>query len=60
MKRASFKFNGGYPVLVCGKCGVILKNLKEFTEEETRALWEINTIPARYCEKCKPNEHGDI
>lgn len=60
MKVAKFKFNGGYPVLVCSKCGAILKALKEFTEEETRALWEINNIKARYCKTCEPDEHGDI
>lgn len=51
--EAIFKFNGGYPVLLCSQCGAIIKYYYKFTEEEKKACSNIEYLEPQYCNGCK-------
>jgi primosomal protein N' len=51
-KRAVFKFNNGYPVLLCSKCSVIIKYHKYFTEDEKLACKGELKLKPQYCDEC--------
>ena len=53
MEKAIIKFNGGKLALLCHSCRVIIKEGKEFTEEEKKyAKGELTYICPQYCVKC--------
>lgn len=54
-KKAHFKFNNGNLAIICSKCSKIIKEGKDFTEEEMRACQGKAGfhIPPYYCEQCK-------
>ena len=41
--KAKFKFNGGYGALLCSHCSKIVKEGKDFTEEE----WEASIVTGK-------------
>lgn len=57
--KAIFKWNSGNLALLCSKCSKIIKEGKDFTEEEKKACrGECGFhIPPRYCEQCKSIEN---
>ena len=57
MEKAIIKFNGGSLAILCTKCRTILKSGKEITPEEMDMVFDPKaTLPAQYCEKCKPSK----
>jgi hypothetical protein len=57
--KARFKFNSGHGAMLCSKCNVIIKTLRDFTGEEKRAMRGEVHLPPQYCEKCK-NDYYSI
>jgi uncharacterized C2H2 Zn-finger protein len=67
-KYAIFKFNSGNLAILCSRCNTIVKEGKDFTEEEWVAARNTHNNPskklsARYCNKCVRGnsfpEHND-
>ena len=53
MERAIIKFNNSRLALLCHSCRVIIKEGKDFTEEEIKyAKGEITYLSPMYCVKC--------
>jgi len=53
IERAIFKKISGQTVLVCNKCGQIVKLERDFDETEKLAMNGVVTLVAQYCEKHK-------
>jgi hypothetical protein len=60
MEKAIVKFNNGNLAVLCSYCHKILKTAKELTDDELFLVLgaDKNTLPAQYCETCKPKENG--
>lgn len=59
--KAKFKFNGGYGALLCSHCSKIVKEGKDFTEEEWEACRGEKKIKPVFCDECKERrENGKI
>lgn len=52
MLKAKFKFNNGNLAILCSECGIIIKEGKDFTEEEMLAVRGKKHLAAQYCNKC--------
>ena len=52
-ERAIFKFNNGEGALLCSKCRVIIKTLKDMDDVEKHAFHGDILLLAQYCDKCK-------
>jgi hypothetical protein len=52
-KTAIFKFNNGDGALLCSKCKVIIKTLKEMDDVEKLAFHGDFILSAQYCTNCK-------
>jgi len=52
-KRAVFKFNGGYPVMLCSKCSATIKYWVDFTEDEKLAFKGEIKLKPQYCDECE-------
>lgn len=53
--KCVFKWNSGNLALLCSKCRKIIKEGKDFTEEEMIACRNTRDyyLPPQYCEQCK-------
>jgi hypothetical protein len=49
----TFKFNDGESAIICGKCRKIIKEGKDFTDEETYGMKNGNLLPAQFCGECR-------
>lgn len=57
--KAIFKFNSGQIALICSKCRTIIKEGKDLTKMEFKALKGEVKLPPQYCDKhkkIKPNK----
>lgn len=52
--KAIFKFNNGNLALLCSKCSKIIKEGKDFTEDERLACGGVKYMEPQYCDECKP------
>ena len=53
MEKAIVKFNSGRLAILCHSCRVIIKEGREFTEEESKYVkGEIAYLSPQYCVKC--------
>jgi len=55
MNKAIFKFNNGKGALLCSKCRTIIKEGKDFTEKENKAVLGEIELKSQYCNKCQKN-----
>lgn len=53
MGTAKFKFNNGDMAILCSNCDKILKNGKDFTEQEWMAIEGKGDVKSIYCDDCK-------
>jgi hypothetical protein len=53
MKSWIIKFNSGNLAILCSKCSKIIKEGKDFTEEELDAVQNSTKLSAYYCDGCK-------
>ena len=49
----TFKFNDGESAIICGKCRKIIKEGKDFTDEEIHGMKNGNLLPAQFCGECR-------
>ena len=49
----TFKFNDGESAIICGKCRKIIKEGKDFTDEEIHGMKNSNLLPAQFCGECR-------
>ena len=53
IEKAILKFNNGRLAILCHSCRVIIKEGKDFTEEESKyAKGQITYLSPQYCVKC--------
>lgn len=55
---AKFKYTGKTVVLICNKCGAIIKDKRNFTKEENDAYINSLDYPPQYCNNCKENDNS--
>jgi hypothetical protein len=53
MGTAKFNFNNGNITILCSNCDKIVKNGKDFNEEEWKALEGKGDVKSVYCDNCK-------
>jgi hypothetical protein len=51
--KAKFKFNSGLGALLCSRCGEIIKEGHNFTDEEWQACRGEIKIKPQLCDKCE-------
>jgi len=49
----TFKFNDGKGAILCGMCRKIIKEGKDFTDEETHGMKHGSMLPAQFCGECR-------
>lgn len=57
--KAIFKFNGGYPVMLCSGCSAIIKTIAEMNEDEVEAMKGRRLLEPKYCELCKKDKRKE-
>lgn len=51
--KCRFVFNNGNLAILCSGCSVIIKEGKDFSEEEKLACSGKGYLPKQYCNNCK-------
>jgi len=52
MNRWKIKWNSGNLAILCSNCDKIIKEGRDFTEEEINAVKNSIALPSYYCDEC--------